>query len=99
MNFEDHSVTTEDGYILHLFRINDPKVEKLGRPILMLHGIMDTAKCFIFNYPEKAPAVVLARAGYDVWLANGRGTDDSNMHEYLRNDSEAYWNFTFVEIG
>ena len=61
-----------------MFRVYDPKYTKKGRPILMLHGIMDTAKCFIFNYPEKAPAIVLAKKGFDVWLANGRGTDDSN---------------------
>lgn len=39
----------------------------------MQHGLFDCSDAFIMNYPEKAPAFVAARAGYDVWLGNSRG--------------------------
>jgi len=41
--------------------------------VLMQHGIIDSANCWIMNWENVAPAFVTARAGYDVWLGNSRG--------------------------
>ena len=35
---------------------------------------------WIVNEPEKAPAFVLARNGYDVWLGNNRGNKYAKGH-------------------
>jgi lysosomal acid lipase/cholesteryl ester hydrolase len=68
--FETHPVTTDDGYILNVFRITGGNV-KPGAPVVFLqHGITDSADCWIMNYNEVAPAFQLVRAGYDVWLGN-----------------------------
>lgn len=37
--------------------------------------------------------------GYDVWLANVRGTRYSNKHITLDNGSSKYWNFSWHEMG
>lgn len=73
--FEVHEVTTEDGYNLNMFRIMNGNVKagKKAPVVFMQHGLMDTADTWVMNYPTKAPAFTLARAGYDVWLGNNRG--------------------------
>ena len=56
-DFSSHQVTTDDGYILNVFRIQNPGVTKPGAPVVFLqHGIVDSADCWIMNYNEVAPA-------------------------------------------
>ena len=45
--------------------------------------------------------IALAKQGYDVWLANGRGTQFSQEHEYLDviADEATYWDFSFPELA
>jgi len=52
------------------------------------------------NYAKKAPAFVLASAGYDVWLGNSRGNKYSRHHNSLDPDNDfSFWNYTLVEMG
>jgi len=75
-----YSITTEDGYILKLFRIPnskdsafDHKSSSLKQPILFQHGIFDSSDGWICNSAEKCFPFILADLGYDVWLSNSRG--------------------------
>lgn len=43
--------------------------------------------------------MVLAKAGYDVWLGNNRGTRFSDKHVSLKNTDKNFWNFTWEEMG
>ena len=54
---------------------------------------------WVYNRPEVAPALVLARAGYDVWLGNNRGTRWSDTHTTLDPKSKEYWSFSWEEMG
>lgn len=49
--WEEHEVLTKDGYILTVYRIVNPKMKKLGRPVLLQHGLMSTGHDFIINSP------------------------------------------------
>ena len=73
--FEQHNVTTEDGHILTMHRIpND------GSPVLMQHGVEDSAMEWIINDPDKALAFMLWKKGHDIWLGNNRGNQYSMGH-------------------
>ncbi|KYB27895.1 lipase member J [Tribolium castaneum] len=93
--FEHHKVTTEDGYILGLFRI--PQTSPKG-VILLQHGFVQDARSWLSQYNESV-AFWFWKAGYDVWLSNSRGTFYSQKHSNLTVNDEEFWNFTFHEIG
>lgn len=93
-------MTTEDGYILSLFRIKSPNTKKGAPVVFMQHGVQDSADCWIMHHSELAPAFQLARKGYDVWLGNSRGNKYSVGHKTLdpKKDKQ-YWQFSFTEMG
>ena len=43
--------------------------------------------------------ILLARAGYDVWIGNSRGSINSSEHLVVENNNPWYWDFSFAEIG
>lgn len=54
---------------------------------------------WVGNYADVAPALVLARAGQDVWLGNNRGTRFSQKHTHLNPKSKEYWMFDWEDMG
>ncbi|XP_062540114.1 lipase 1-like [Armigeres subalbatus] len=97
---ESHTVTTDDGYELTLFRIPQQQcTETTKLPVLMTHGLLGSASDFVIIGPNNSLAYLLADNGYDVWLANARGTRYSRKHTTLAKDSEQYWDFSWHEIG
>ena len=55
----------------HLLRIHSEQAS--GQAVFMLHGLMDDASCFHDADTQTGLAYVLAREGYDVYLAELRG--------------------------
>lgn len=101
---QEHQVTTEDGYILGLQRIpfgrsgnNSTADQKL--PVLLQHGITMDAAAWLLNPPDQALAFILADKGFDVWLANARGTESSRGHKSLRTNDPAYWDWTWDQLA
>lgn len=54
---------------------------------------------WVYNKPEIAPAFVLAKAGYDVWLGNNRGNRFSQKHTNLDVKSAEFWDFDWEDMG
>ena len=48
---------------------------------------------YVMNTPETSPAFVTARAGYDVWMGNNRGTAPSLGHKDPAIKKKDYWNY------
>ena len=65
----------------------------------MQHGLECDMTFWLWNRPSVAPALVLARAGYDVWLGNNRGNRFSDTHVNLNPKSKEYWTFDWEQMG
>lgn len=94
---EEHSVLTEDGYVLSAFRVFKDKPK--GHPVLLLHGFAGAAENFIINIHTKASGFKLVDAGYDVWLLNSRGNIYSRNHIKLHPNDKEFWDWTAAEIA
>ncbi|XP_055839358.1 lipase 3-like [Episyrphus balteatus] len=92
---ETHTVVTKDGYILEIHRI--PKIG--AKPILLMHGILDTSATWVLMGPKSGLAYILYNLGYDVWMGNVRGNRYSKNHTSLNSDYQEFWDFTFHEMG
>lgn len=95
--FENHTVTTEDGYILELHRIpygsKRNKYHK-GPPVLIVPGTHSTSADWV-NTGKNSLGFILADRDYDVWLANYRGTTWSRKHIRLDPDADKrqFWDY------
>uniref|UniRef100_A0A7S3I9Z9 Lipase n=1 Tax=Fabrea salina TaxID=342563 RepID=A0A7S3I9Z9_9CILI len=97
---ESHQVTTQDGYILTLFRVPGLKNETLKKEkpaVFLQHGLLDLSDTWIMNSP--APGFMLANAGFDVWFGNSRGSFHSLGHVSLSTKDKAYWEFTWQQMA
>ncbi|XP_065085053.1 lipase 3-like [Ochlerotatus camptorhynchus] len=92
---ELHSVITEDGYTLTLSRIPSPR----KTPILLLHQVYGCSIEFTMLGPGKALALLAHDDGYDVWMGNVRGNMFSRGHLSLDPNRNAYWDYSYHEIG
>ena len=99
-NTERHYVTTEDGYILQMFRVINPlDINQNKIPVFLQHGLQDCWIGGIVN-GDKSPIAVLSKGGFDVWVGNSRGNSYSRYHKTLNPDTDPeYWNFWFEEMG
>lgn len=97
------TVTTPDGYLLDLFRVNsatqqqEQKPNKRGenRPVvLLMHGFLSSADDFFLTGTHQGLAYYLANKGYDVFVGNSRGNIYARKHTKLNPDRDsAFWQF------
>ncbi|ODM93618.1 Lipase 3 [Orchesella cincta] len=103
--FETYNVITKDGYILTVYRITgSPKLRKKSKrvkqAVYLNHGLGGASNTWNFQPKSRNLPFKLADAGYEVWLANGRGTALSLKHtKYSSVTDLRYWNFSFHEMG
>lgn len=99
---ESYDVVTDDGYCITLLRIPN-KTSK--RCVLFVAGILDTAYAWISNNSTTSLGPRVYEAGYDVFLANFRGTDghirsnNRQRHKKYSVDDEEYWDFNFDDLA
>ncbi|XP_018840772.1 triacylglycerol lipase 2-like [Juglans regia] len=94
-------VTTQDGYILSMQRIPEGQSGKTSGnrpPVLLQHGLLMDGITWLLLPPDQSLAFVLADNGFDVWLANTRGTKYSSGHTSLSPNDPAYWNWSWDEL-
>ena len=82
---ESFKIPTADNYNLPLYRLKSS-----GPPIVLWHGMSNSST--MFSNEESNLAKYLHSKGYDVWLANSRGTIGSD-HSSKCLKTEQYWDF------
>jgi pimeloyl-ACP methyl ester carboxylesterase len=92
-----------DGWTLDIFRVPHGRQSRaagaLGPPVLVQHGFVDSSSGWLLNTPPESLALILADAGFDVWLGNNRGNSYSlQCANFSANDSR-YWAFSFDEFA
>ena len=97
--YSSYTVITTDGYHLRLERIQNHESPKGKEPVLLQHGLELSAVEWVLNSPDKSPAFMLVNEGFDVWLGNNRGTDQSLGHDYYSYKSWRYWEFDQEQMG
>lgn len=101
---DEFEVKTEDGYILSMQRIpwghneSGNTTGEKKQPVLLQHGVLMDGMTWLLNSPKESLAFILADSGYDVWIANIRGTKWSKRHVSLDPSSSAYWNWSWDEL-
>ncbi|PWZ27040.1 Triacylglycerol lipase 2 [Zea mays] len=109
---EEHQVTTADGYILSLQRIPSggrgghgggagagASSSRAGQPVLLQHGVLvQDGMSWLLASPEESLPFILADRGFDVWIANNRGTRWSRRHVSLDPSSRLYWNWSWDDL-
>ncbi|KAL5717638.1 sterol esterase [Ranunculus cassubicifolius] len=100
---QEFEVRTADGYILSMQRIPAGRGGGGGgrnkQPVLLQHGVLVDGMTWLINSPDQSLAFLLADNGFDVWIANGRGTRFSRKHATLDPNSREYWNWSWDELA
>ena len=84
-NYSADQVTTVDGYQLTVMHITSKTMANGAPAVFLQHGLFSSAEWWIMN-AENSPAFILARAGFDVWLGNNRGSAYSRKNDHINPD-------------
>ncbi|XP_063163536.1 lipase member M-like [Candoia aspera] len=100
---EEHEILTNDGYFLTINRIlygRKTSEKTASRPsVLVMPGVLTNCGIWVANEPNSSLGFILADAGFDVWLANNRGSRWCKRHQHLSHNEEEFWNFSFHEMA
>ena len=105
--FENITVVTEDDYVLEMAHVttdfNGDPSDNVGRkgPLLVIHDQDTDGTSFLENFDNFEPRLVTTffNDGWDLYIANMRGTKPSRKHNTFDPDGTGadgaadYWNF------
>ena len=104
---EDHTVKTEDGYLLKMFktRLKDDYIEKLPesdkknvkKPVMIIPGLQSSADDYFIV--DQSTGFHFVNKGFDVWLGNNRGNKYSKSHVNKHITRSEFYDFSFQEMG
>ncbi|KAB2011731.1 hypothetical protein ES319_D09G040500v1 [Gossypium barbadense] len=100
---EEHQVKTQDGYNLSMQRIPEGRIGgnisgNKKQPVLIQHGVLVDGMTWLLNSPQQNLPIILADNGFDVWLANTRGTRFCRHHVSLHPSQPEFWDWSWDEL-
>ena len=101
---EEYNITTEDGYILKLFRIRHKKIvnseQKASAVVFYKHGLNDSSDSFLFDGDGNTGGYYLLEKGVDLWLGNSRGNKYSGKsHINPEISDKEFYNYSWQEMA
>lgn len=101
----EHVVTTRDGYLLVIHKLENPKLVgkhhiNASKIIYFHHGLMTNSELFVLGSTKlKTLPYLLVDLGYEVWLGNNRGNKYSRKHLKLPASEPKFWDFSLDEFA
>lgn len=92
-----HTILSADRYLITVFRVRQLNPPKNLKPVLLIHGIVDSSDAWALGPNSAVPNLI--KAGYDVWLMNTRGNKYSCKHADYSSSLPKFWDFSFQEMG
>jgi len=96
-HFEEFTIETGDHYLLKVFRVRRNKEPIERPPVLLIHGIVDSADDWGINDNSILHNLIVHE--HDVWLLNTRGNKYSCRHTTIPSSWAKFWDFSFDEMG
>ncbi|EFJ32296.1 hypothetical protein SELMODRAFT_451544 [Selaginella moellendorffii] len=93
----EYIVETADGYKLALERVAKNCTTPTLGPVFLYHGIMEGGDIWVLNPPDESLAFIMADAGYDVFIGNGRASMFSSHNLFSRADTR-FWDWSMDEL-
>ena len=109
LDVEEHGVETEDGFIINLYHVYDPRdhskrgtaaeggKKKPKFPVLLIHGLLQSSGSYCVN-DDDSLAFYLCKAGFDVWLGNNR-CGFTPKHATLAYEDPRLWCWNIRAMG
>ncbi|GAA0153862.1 lipase [Lithospermum erythrorhizon] len=98
----EYITQTEDGYLLGLQRVSSRSgivQNQKGPPVLLVHGLFMAGDAWFLDSQEESLGFILADHGFDVWVANVRGTRWSHGHISLSENDKEFWDWTWQDLA
>ncbi|CAK9436871.1 uncharacterized protein LODBEIA_P13930 [Lodderomyces beijingensis] len=111
----EHVVTTKDGYLLVVHKLEKANNEvggsgvgsvhsgapgSGGQIVYFHHGLLTNSELWVLGTSkEKTLPFLLVDMGYEVWLGNNRGNKYSKKHLKLSSLSAEFWDFSLDEFA
>ncbi|XP_045765402.1 lipase member K-like [Maniola jurtina] len=100
---EEHTVPTEDGYLLTVFRVRRGRrcgARARRTPVYLMTGVLLSAEAWLAAGPRAGLAFLLPDACYDTWVGSVRGAALASRHRSLDPSAdEAFWRFSADKIA
>lgn len=99
LTLKQYEIVTDDGFIITLQRLYDPK--KLNqhemKPVLLVHGLLQSSGSFLTG-GYKSLAYFLVSNNFDIWLGNNRCGFHPKHTKYSSNDPRM-WDWDLDEMA
>ncbi|KAG6553605.1 hypothetical protein Mapa_004519 [Marchantia paleacea] len=97
---DERQVQTDDGFLLGVQRVSSSAQSgtTARKPVFLYHGMLSGGESWLLNERDNSLPLILADAGYDVWIGNTRTTDFSYGHTSASREDQEFWDWSTDDL-